>query len=167
MTWFSSLRERNYHNMTFFVVTRVLVLCRDSWQHRFSCRDRDNHDKGSGVAACCDRFGLGRDFLFMKQKFYVATEFSQSQELLCRDSVLLLCRYYVKTKVFLVTTETVTTRDQGCDRAWLRPRDFMSRQKFIVSQQDFIELCRNRIFFVATECGLDKRIYVATNKIMS
>ena len=138
-TWSSGLRERNYCNMDFFVTTRVLVLCRDTSRQRFSCWDRDDHNKGSGVAACCNRFGLGKEFLFMIEKFCVVTNFSQGQELFCRDSVLLLCLDYVETKVFLVTTESVTTRDQGCNRAWLRPRDFMSRHKFIVSRQDFIE----------------------------
>ena len=50
------------------------------------------------------------------------------------------------------------TRGLGCDRAWLRPRDFMSQLKFVVSEQDFMELFHNRVFYVAIENGLDQRI---------
>ena len=48
-------------------------------------------------------------------------------------------------------TETVMTRGQGCNGAWLRLRDFMPRHKFVVSQQDFTELCRDRVFYVTTK----------------
>ena len=54
------------------------------------------------------------------------------------------------------------TRGQGCDGAWLRPRDFMSRQRFVVLRQDFTELCHDRVFYVTTESSLDQRIYIAT-----
>ena len=50
------------------------------------------------------------------------------------------------------------TRGSGCDGALLRPRDFMSRQKFVVLRQDFTELCRDRVFYVMTDSGLDQRI---------
>ena len=29
-----------------------------------------------------------------------------------------------------------------------------------------MELCRDKVFYVAIECGLDQRIYVATEKII-
>ena len=41
--------------------------------------------------------------------------------------------------------------------AWSRPRDIVSRQRFVVSRQDFTKLCRDRVFYVATECGQDQR----------
>ena len=61
----------------------------------------------------------------------------------------------------------VTTRDQGYDRAWLRPRDFMSRQKVAVSRQDSMDMCRDSAFYVANEYGLDQRTCLATEQIMS
>ena len=39
----------------------------------------------------------------------------------------------------------VTTRGQRCDEAWLKPRNFVSRQRFVVSRQDFTELCHDRV----------------------
>ena len=53
--------------------------------------------------------------------------------------------------------ERVTKRGQGCDGAWLRPRDFVLRQRFVVSRQDFTELFRDRVFYVMTECGQYQR----------
>ena len=50
------------------------------------------------------------------------------------------------------------TRGQGCDGAWLRLRDFMSQHKFVVSRQDFTELCCNKVFYVTIESGLDQKI---------
>ena len=32
----------------------------------------------------------------------------------------------------------------------------MSRQKFLLSRQDFMELCHDREFYVATECGQEQ-----------
>ena len=34
----------------------------------------------------------------------------------------------------------------------------MSRQKFVVSRLDFTELCHDKVFYVATDSSLDKRI---------
>ena len=48
-------------------------------------------------------------------------------------------------------------RGQGCDGAWLRLRDFVSQQRFVVLQQDFTKLCRDKVFYVAIECGQDQR----------
>ena len=45
----------------------------------------------------------------------------------------------------------------GCDGAWLRPRDFVSRQIVVMLQQDFTELCCDRVFYVTKECGQDQR----------
>ena len=38
---------------------------------------------------------------------------------------------------------------------WLRPRNFRSRQ-------DFIELCRDKVFYVVIECGQDQRVLCCT-----
>ena len=48
-------------------------------------------------------------------------------------------------------TETVTTRGQGCDRAWLGQEISVHDKKTIVLLQDFVGLCRDRVFFVVTE----------------
>ena len=61
--------------------------------------------------------------------------------------VLVLCRY----KGFLVSIKMIMTRGRGCDRALLRPGDFVSRNKFVVSRQDLM-----KVFYVATECGQDQ-----------
>ena len=34
----------------------------------------------------------------------------------------------------------------------------MLQLKFVVSEQDFMELCHNRVFYLAIESGLDQRI---------
>ena len=47
---------------------------------------------------------------------------------------------------FFVATRTVMTRGRGCDRAWLRLRDFVSRPKFVVSRKDFMEMCSDKVF---------------------
>ena len=72
-------------------------------RQRFPCRDRDDHDKRSGVAiglALCRDFMSqqsvfvsqhslvkARSFYVATEYFYVATEFGQDQEFLCRDRV--------------------------------------------------------------------------------
>ena len=45
---------------------------------------------------------------------------------------------------------------------WLRSRNFRSRQKILVSRQDFIELCRDKVFYVVIECGQDQRVLCRT-----
>ena len=54
-------------------------------------------------------------------------------------------------------------RDSHDERSELRQglvrlRDFRSRQKIVMSWQDFIELCRDRLFSVMTEFGQYKRV---------
>ena len=51
------LSHRNCRNMTFFVVTGVLILCCDDVATEVFLRDRDNQDKRLGVAT---EFGLGQ-----------------------------------------------------------------------------------------------------------
>ena len=91
---------------------------------------------------CCNRFGLG-------QGFYVAIEFGQGKEFLCRDrvwsrpgvsmlrqSIFVSQHSLVKAKSFYVATEYfyVTT-------------EFGQGQEF---------LCRDKVFCVAIEFGLDR-----------
>ena len=40
---------------------------------------------------------------------------------------------------------------------WLRLRNFRSRQKILVSRQDFTELCHDGVFYVVTRCAQDQR----------
>ena len=46
----------------------------------------------------------------------------------------------------------------GSQQGLVRSRDFRSRQKTIVSRQDFMGLCRDRVFYVVTEFDQDKRV---------
>ena len=55
-------------------------------------------------------------------------------------------------------TEMAEVRGQGRDRSLVRLGDFRSRQKIVVSPQDFLGLCRNRIFYVVIEFGQGKRV---------
>ena len=54
------------------------------------------------------------------------------------------------------------TRGRGYDRAWLRLIDVLSQPKFLVSRQDFMELCETYYFYVATKIGLEQGFYVTT-----
>ena len=78
-------------------------------------------------------------------------------------SLLLQCR----DKGFLFATETVTTRGQGRDRSLAILRDFRSRQKTVELQQDFMGLCRDKVFYVMTEFDQDKKVLVATKYFVS
>ena len=59
----------------------------------------------------------------------------------------------------------VTTRGQGYDGAWLRPMDFMSRHKFVVSRHDFTELCHDKVFYVAIEKFMSRQRVAKTKRI--
>ena len=41
----------------------------------------------------------------------------------------------------------------------------MSRQKFVVSRQDLTELCRDRVFYVATEKFMSRQRVAKTKRI--
>ena len=75
--------------------------------------------------------------------FYVAAKCGLDQRALCRDTT------------FCVVTELVKTKSS------------MSRQSVSVSRQSWLDmedLCRNKIFYVATECGQMERFCVAIEK---
>ena len=82
-------------------------------RQRFPCRDRDGHDKRSGVVPfVLQQVWPWQGFLYRNRAFQVATKFCQGQEFLCRNRVF-LCRDRVWSrlrvlcldKIFYVMTE--------------------------------------------------------------
>ena len=129
-------------------------------EHATACL---GHDRGFLVTTecrkCQDRLllvlGRGRGIL-------VATEFlsgsvSQhgSQILSHRNchnmGVLVLSRDDVATEVSLSRPRRSRREVRAVTGAWLRPRDFSPGQKIVVSLQDFMEWCHDRVSYVVTE----------------
>ena len=83
-------------------------------------------------------FGLGRGFDFMtmsRQRFSLSRSRRSRQEI------------------------------RGCDRVWSRLRNFLSRQRILVSRQIFLEWCHDRVFSVATGFGQDQEFFLSQQSL--
>ena len=69
-----------------------------------------------------------------------------------------LCRDHVATEVPLSRSRRSRLEVKVVTGAWLRPRNFRSQHKILLSRQDFMGLCRDRVFSVVTEFGQDQRV---------
>ena len=95
--------------------------------------------------------------------------------LLVATGVMILCRDDVLIEVSLSRLRRSRQDVKVATGALLRPRNFRSRQKSVVSRLDFMECCRDRVlaktkrshvatkcFCVTTELAVMERLYVAT-----
>ena len=130
MTWFSCFMQLLYRD--------IVLPCHDSVfcfsvvtmsRQRFPCRDRDGHNKRSGVAIS---LALGRDFM-------------------SRQSVFMSRQSLVKTKSFYVATELAKVK-----RIYVSTKNSMSRQSCLKLCRDKVYLTlqqkvpRHEVFHVAT-----------------
>ena len=113
-------------------------------RQRFPCRDRDGHDKRSGIAT---GLALGRDFMLQQSFLCLDRVWSRTEVSMSRQSIFV--------RVFQVAIEF------GQDREFLcRDRVFF----FVAIEfgQDKSFYVATKYFYVATELAKVKRIYVAT-----
>ena len=101
-------------------------------------RQSSSHDQ---KVSCHNRIFLGRDRIWPRQKgFRVVTKY------------LYLDRVWPRPKGLVLRQSSLCH-----DRAWLRPRNFMSRH-------NFREWCCDRVFYVATQLALNRRLLVVIER---
>ena len=109
---------------------------------------------GSQVAGGC--WVVTRVFMVATELFFFCFYVAIGVPTVSRQCFV-FCHDNVATEVPLSRLRRSRQEVRVTTRSWSRTRDFVSRQRFIVSRQDFTELCRDRVFYVATECGQDQR----------